>query len=125
MIRTIISIFVTLGLIVGLAGYELYYVHTTFAYFTQILDSLYNKVQLQTATDEDGSSVREFWETEKKRMHVWLPHTILMEVDYQIDEAIGFIYVKDYEAALPKLEVVMGIVEDIPQSYTLNLPNIF
>ncbi len=124
MIRTIVSIFITFALIAALSVYELYYVHTTFDHFIMMLDALHTKTQLRTVTDEDGDGVRSFWEQEKKRMHIWLPHTILMEIDYQLEEAIGYLYLKDYESALPKIQVVMGIAEDIPQSYVLHLENI-
>lgn len=125
MIRTIISIIVTLGLIVTLSVYEMYYVHTTFEYFSEILQSIYEKTELRTVTDEDGNALRAYWEEEKKNMHVWIPHTILQEVDYQMNEAIGFIYLDNYDDALPKIKVLIGLAEDIPRAYTLKMENIF
>ena len=40
MIRTIVSIFITLGLIFALSAYEMYYVQTTFDYFSEVLHSV-------------------------------------------------------------------------------------
>lgn len=125
MIRTIISIFITFALIVTLSVYEMYYVHTTFRDYTEILQSLYHKTELQTATYEDGTSVRAFWEKKKHRLHIWIPHTALQEMDYQMDEALGFLYQQKYEDALPKIEVLLGIADTIPHNYTFGIENIF
>ncbi|MBQ8429405.1 MAG: DUF4363 family protein [Clostridia bacterium] len=125
MIRTIVSIFITLGLIITLSVYEMCYVHNTFEYFHGLLQSLYDKTQLQTVTDEDGNALRSYWKEEKKHLHVWIPHTALQEIDYQMNEAIGFIYQDNYDDALPKIKVLIGLSEDIPRSYKLNWGNIF
>ena len=49
----------------------------------------------------------------------------LQEIDYQLDEAIGFLYVREYKDALPKIEVLIGLSENIPQEYSLHIGNIF
>lgn len=125
MIRTIVSIFITLGLIIGLSGYEMYYVQTTFKSFRVLLDTVYDKTQAHTVTDNDGNALHAFWEDKKSALHVWIPHTILQEIDYQMSEAVGFIYQDDYEGALPKIKVLIGLAEDIPEAYTLDFGNIF
>lgn len=125
MIRTIVSIFITLAVIVALSAYEMCYVHNTFAYFHELLQNLYTKTQLQTVTDEDGNAIRAYWKEEKQKLHVWIPHTSLQEIDYQMNEAIGFIYQDNYDDALPKIKVLIGLSEDIPRSYNLHLGNIF
>ena len=58
-------------------------------------------------------------------MHMWVPHTPLAEIDYQLDEAIGNLYIQDYDGAIPNIEVLLGLSENIPKSYTLSLGNIF
>lgn len=125
MIRTIVSIFITFAIIVALSAYEMYYVYNTFAYFHELLQNLYTKTQLQTVTDEDGNSIRAYWKEERQKLHVWIPHTSLQEIDYQMNEAIGFIYQDNYDDALPKIKVLIGLSEDIPRSYNLHLGNIF
>ena len=77
------------------------------------------------AAYEDGVAVQTYWREKKKTLHVCLPHTALQEVDYQLDEAVGCLYVKDYDSALPKVEVLLGLSESIPHSYSFNLQNIF
>ncbi len=125
MVKTLASILVTLALILGLSFYEIYYVQTTFATFREILDSLYQKTESYTATYEDGTAVRSYWEKEKRTLHIWLPHNMLQEVDYHLDEAIGYLYNDDYSNALAQLEVAREISVEIPRSYAPVLPNIF
>ncbi len=125
MIRTIVSIFITLGVILGASVCEICYVNQTFHHFHSILESLYQKTESGTAAYEDGVAVQTYWREKKKTLHVCLPHTALQEIDYQLDEAVGFLYVKDYDSALSKVEVLLGLSENIPHSYSFNLQNIF
>ncbi len=125
MVKTIVSIFVSLALIFGLSFYEIQYVRHTFTYFHEILDTLYQKTESHAATYEDGTAVRSYWEEEKRTLHIWLPHTMLQEVDYHLDEAIGYLYNDDFSNALAQLEVTIELSEEIPRSYAPTLPNIF
>ena len=125
MIRTIASIFITLGIIFGISALELFYVKSTFDNFHKSVQILYQKVENSTATYEDGLTVQTYWRTKKKSLHVWVPHNALQEMDYQLDEAVGYLYLQAYDDAIPKLEVVLGLSEHIPQSYTFGLENIF
>lgn len=125
MIRTITSIFVTIGLLFGVSFYEARHVTKEFENFRQALDTLHKKTESGIATYEDGDAVRTYWEKQKDTLHVWLPHTALQEIDYQLNEAVGYIYVNDFEGALPKIEVLLGLSYTIPHSYKLNWQNIF
>ena len=125
MVKTIISIVVTIALMIGLCLYEVYYVQTTFDNFHEVLRTLQHKAAMETASYDDGLAVREFWDEHKTHLHVWVPHTVLYEIDYQLDEAVGCICVEDYQSALPKMEVLLGLSENIPNSYSLNFQNIF
>ena len=125
MIRTLASIFITLALLIGVSVFEIIYVNSVFDHFHATLQSLYQKTEAATATYEDGVAVQTYWRAKKKILHVWLPHTALQEVDYQLDEAVGYMYVKDYKSTLPKIEILLGLSENIPHSYSFKLQNIF
>ena len=124
MIKTIVSIAVTLALMIGLCVYEVHYVQTTFDAFHSILRTLQHKTAMGNVTYDDGLATREFWDQHKILLHVWVPHTVLYEIDYQLDEAIGFLRVEQYEDALPKIEVLLGLSENVPDGYTLSFGNI-
>lgn len=125
MIRTIASVVITLALILGVSIYEYNYVQTTFETFETALRSLKQKTESGEVNYTDGLAVRELWDKKKMTMHVWIPHTPLQEIDYQLDEAIGFLYVEEYTDALPKIEVLIGLSENLPKGYTLHFGNIF
>jgi hypothetical protein len=100
-------------------------VQTTFDNFHEVLRTLQHKTAMESASYDDGLAVREFWDEHKTHLHVWVPHTVLYEIDYQLDEAIGFLRIEDYESALPKIEVILGLSENIPDGYILSFGNIF
>lgn len=125
MIRTFISMLIALAVIVGLSTYEIFYVQNTFSDFHSILQSLHQKTEDNKVTFEDGKAVTAYWEDKKHTLHVWLPHTSLQEIDYQLNEAVGYLYIGDYKNAIPKLEILMTISTTIPESYTIGLGNIF
>ena len=125
MIRTIASILITIAVLFGVSLYEVHYVQTTFDKFEEILHSLQHKTALGTVSYDDGLAVREFWDENKKMLHVWVPHTVLYEIDYQLDEAIGFLFVEEYSDALPKIEVLLGLSENVPDGYIFSLGNVF
>ncbi|MBQ8290961.1 MAG: DUF4363 family protein [Clostridia bacterium] len=124
MVKTLTSIFISFIVLFGISIFEQKFVNDTFALFTQAVLSLHDKTEAKTATFEDGTAIRSLWEEKKKSLQIWLPHTALQEVDYQLYEAVGFICVKDYESALPKIEVVLGMCDNIPYSYTFHIENI-
>lgn len=125
MVKTLVSVFITLGILIGLSIFELCYVQNSFDEFQELLNSLRQKTISEIATQEDGKVVRQYWDDKKKTMHIWLPHTSLQEIDLQLDEAIAFLYEQEYADALPKIEVVIGLANNIPQSYELTFKNIF
>ena len=124
MIRTIVSLVISLGLLIGVSIYEGWRVQTTFALFSDVLQTLYDKTEAGEVTYEDGTATEEFWENQKNTLHIWLPHTALQEIDYQLYEAVGYLFVHDYQSAMPKLEILIGMCENIPQSYRFSLENI-
>ena len=124
-LKTILSILITLAVILTIAFYESYRLNKTFSLFSENLSTLYDKVEHQTVTYEDGVAIEEFWENQKNTLHIWIPHTAILEIDYQLYEAVGYLYVRDYKRALPKLEILLGMCENIPQYYRFSLENVF
>ena len=124
MLKTIASLLITAGLIFGVCFYEGNRVQKTFARFSEVLQTLHDKTEAKEVTYEDGTAVERFWEYQKNTLHIWLPHTAIQEIDYQLYEAVGCLYVRDYDNALPKIEILLGMCENIPQSYRFSWENI-
>ena len=124
MIKTIVSILVTLGIIFCVTFYENKKINGVFGEFEKVLQTLYDKTEAREVTYEDGTATEEFWENKKNTLHVWLPHGALLEIDYQLYEAVGCLYVRDFDSALPKIEILLGMCKNIPQSYGFRFENI-
>ena len=125
MLRTIASIVITLGLILGISIYEDKCVDRAFDELRATFETLQEKAELGIATYNDGVAARSFWDKKKETLHFWLPHTALQEIDFQLNEAIGFLSLDDNEGALPKIEVLIGLTDAIPHSYNFDVKNIF
>ena len=125
MVKTFVSILLSFLLIVGIGIYEQLHVREIFLSFRTMLIALYQKAEEKTASYQDGESVRMFWEDKKRSLHIWVPHTSIETVDYQLNEALGYLYLKEYTDVLPKIEVLIKISEKIPYSYSLKLENVF
>ena len=125
LLLSIASIVITLSLILGASLWERHRIYNTFSQFESILTALYDKTEGGKVTYEDGTAAEEFWENRKNTLHIWLPHTAILEIDYQLYEAVGYLYVHDYQSALPKIEILLGMCKNIPQSYKFSLENVF
>lgn len=125
MVKTIASIFLSFALILGISAYELTHVKQIFLTFRKQLTALYNKTESGRANYEDGLSVRKFWTDKKRTLHVWIPHNSIENVDYQLNEALGYLYEEKFDDALPKIEVLIEMTKKIPDSYSVRIENIF
>ena len=114
----------TLGFIFGVCFYENVKIKHTFSLFKESLLTLYDKAEAENVTYDDGTAIEKLWENQKKTLHIWLPHTAILEIDYQLYEAVGYLYVRDYKSAMPKIEILLAMCVNIPQSYRFSLENI-
>ena len=120
-IYTATAIVLCLALFIGVE----IYLNKQFDEFHDALDTLYRKVENETANREDGYAVREMWSDKKSKLHIFIPHNDISYVDYWLSEACGLIYRKDYDLALGKIEVLQEITKNLPGGYSLKLENIF
>lgn len=125
MVKNILGIMLSIVLLVGISVYEIFYIEHSFYLFGEELQTLYDKTEQKHATVEDAKAIRSSWDAKKQHMHVWIPHNDISYVDYWLNETIGLIYVKDYEHALPKLEVLLEICDKIPSAYAPSFENVF
>ena len=124
MVKTLLSIFISLALLVGAAVFETFYVGAQFHKFGDALETLEIKVRNESSTRGDAEAVRERWETEKKNLHSVIPHNDISYIDYWMGEAVSYIETKNFDDALSKIEVLITICEQIPQTYSVSLENI-
>jgi hypothetical protein len=118
------SILISGALLLGLSITELAYVDNTFDVFHEGLTAIYQKTENSEATHEDGTALQLFWESKKKVLYLWLPHTLIDQVDYHLGEALGYLYQGNYEDSLPKFELLLDMADTIPRAYKILPENI-
>lgn len=125
MVRTIASIFISALLLIAVSLFERYNVNRIFEDFREQLVCLYEKTQDKNASLVDGESVRLSWTNKKKKLHVWVTHTSVENVDYQLNEAIGYLSEGKHDDALPKIEVLIEMTKKIPEASAFRFENVF
>ncbi len=125
MVKTLLSILISIGLLVTAAVFENFFVSSQFEKFSAAIGALEYKVREKKATPADTDTVRALWDSEKKLLHIVIPHGDIAYIDYWLGEASGCIEAGDFNDALSKIEVLIVICEQIPQQYSVSLENIF
>ena len=120
-IYTVTAIVLCLALFIGVE----IYLNMQFDEFHEALNTLYRKVENETANREDGYAVRTMWSDKKRKLHIFIPHNDISYIDYWLSEACGLIYCKQYDLALGKIEVLQEITKNLPGGYSLKIENIF
>lgn len=124
MVKSIVSmICVAVILLLG-AIYESTFIRRQFDEFDEVLTSLYQKVDNETANTEDVLAVQENWLNKKKYLHIFIPHTEIKEVDLWLSESITLVRDKEWEDAISKIEVLRELTEQIPKTFTIRIENI-
>lgn len=125
MVKSVIYTLAAIALCITLFVCVDIYLNRQFNEFSDALDSLYKKVEDNTANREDGYAVKQMWADKKSRLHVFVPHNDISYVDYWLSEACGLIYKGEYELALGKIEVLKEISKNLPGAYSVKFENIF
>lgn len=125
MVKSIIYTLCAIALCAGLFVFTEHYVRGQFYDFGTAVETLYDKVENETANREDAYAVREMWTDKKSKLHIFVPHNDISYVDYWLNETCGLIYTGNYELALGKCEVLRELAKALPDAYSLHLENIF
>ncbi len=124
MVKTLVSMLCVLAILVGGAIYESTFVSRQFNEFHEVLSVLYEKVDEQTATQDDVYAVQNNWIDKKKVLHVFIPHNDIKEVDLWLSESATLVRDKEWKDAISKIEVLKELAEQIPKTFVLSLENI-
>ena len=124
-VKTLISVFITLALLVAAGIGEHFFVVSRFERLGTAVDALYDKTMQESASRADADAVKTLWEDEKKSLHILIPHADIAYIDYWLGEATGCIVTGNFADALSKLEVLAVICQQLPQQYTVSIENLF
>ena len=124
MVKTFISILVvSLLLIVG-SMYENNFIKTKFEDFNWVLTVLYDKIDSESATQDDVYAVQKNWLSKKKVLHIFIPHNEIKEIDLWLSESATLVRDKEWKDAISKIEVLKELAEQIPRTFMITLDNI-
>ncbi len=124
MVKTLITIIITALILIGGAIYETSFITRQFNEFSDVLEVLYEKIDDQTATQDDVYAVQENWIEKKKVLHVFIPHNDIKEVDLWLSESATLVRDKEWKDAISKIEVLKELSEQIPKTFIIALENI-
>ncbi len=124
MVRSVISmVCVAVIFIIG-AIVETNFVHKQFNEFHGVLEILYEKVDDETATQDDVYAVQKNWLDKKRYLHAFIPHNEIKEVDLWLSEAVTLVRDKEWNDAISKIEVLIELAEQIPKTFSVTWENV-
>lgn len=124
MVRSIISILVASLLIAGCAVYENLYLRTTFNNLNEVFISVKSKIDDENCDESDVIAAQKCWLDKKKKLHVFIPHTEIKEVDLWVSECVAYARAGNYEEAAGKVEVILELFEQIPKTFLVRIENL-
>ena len=124
MVKTIISILVVASLLIVGSIYEHTFVSKQFKEFNQVLTVLYEKIDDNTATQDDVYAVQKNWLSKKKVLHTFIPHNDIKEIDLWLSESATLVRDKEWQDAISKIEVLIELSEQVPKTFVLSWENI-
>ena len=124
MVKTIISMTVVSILLIVGAWFESNFVNRQFNEFQTVLESLYEKVDDESAVMDDVYAVQKNWIEKKKYLHAFIPHNEIKEVDLWLSEAVTLVRDKEWSDAISKIEVLKELAEQIPRTFKILWENI-
>ena len=124
MIKSIISIIISLSLIFAGAFYENRFVNKQFSEFENVVEALYEKTVQQTANKEDAFAAILNWRDKKHVLHIFIPHTNINEIELWLSETMTLIEKEKYDDAKSKLDVLKELTYEIPKNFNFDISNI-
>lgn len=122
--KTLLSLIIAFGILIGGFFYESYFVNKQFNEFSNSVTAMISKTDNLTITKLDATNLVEFWKEKKQRLHVFIPHNEIKEVELWLYEVITYAEEKNYEECKAKLVVVNNMLKSIPNIFMFKLENI-
>lgn len=125
MVKSIIYTLTAIAMCAGLFVFTEKYVEGQFYDLYGAANALYEKTEEGSATENDALAVRALWEDKKSRLHIFIPHNDIAQIDHFLSEASGHIRDGENGLALAKLEAVRHMARSLPSAYAVKLENVF
>lgn len=125
MVKSVITVIVSALILAGAAIYEQIYVDSAFDRLLEQALIMQEKETNKTATPADAENVRNCWIKEKEKMHAFISHNDIKELDMWLSEGIAFTKSGKYEEAYTKYVVIADLCKSIPKGYLIRFENVF
>lgn len=125
MVKSVITVIVSALILAGAAIYEQIYVNSAFDRLLEQALIMQEKEINKTATPADAENVRNCWIKEKEKMHAFISHNDIKELDMWLSEGIAFTKSMKYEEAYTKYVVIADLCKSIPKGYLIRFENVF
>lgn len=125
MVKSVITVIVSALILTGAAIYEQIYVNSAFDRLFEQAVIMQEKETNKTATPADAENVRNCWIKEKEKMHAFISHNDIKELDMWLSEGIAFTKSGKYEEAYTKYVVIADLCKSIPKGYLIRFENVF
>ena len=124
MVKSIISVIVASLILLLASLYEQNYINTTFNELKDSFVIIYNKIESDTAVKDDILSAQKLWISKKEKLHIFISHNEIKEVDLWIAETVTLVENGKKEDAISKIDVVIELMEQIPKSFSFKIENL-
>ena len=125
MVKSVITVIISALILAGAAIYEQIYVNSAFDRLLEQALIMQEKETNKTATPADAENVRNCWIKEKEKMHAFISHNDIKELDMWLSEGIAFTKSGKYEEAYTKYVVIADLCKSIPKGYLIRFENVF
>lgn len=125
MVKSVITVIVSALILAGAAIYEQIYLNSAFDRLFEQALIMQEKEINKTATPADAENVRNCWIKEKEKMHAFISHNDIKELDMWLSEGIAFTKSGKYEEAYTKYVVIADLCKSIPKGYLIRFENVF
>lgn len=125
MVKSLITVLVSALILAGAAVYEQIYVKSAFNSLIEKAAIMQEKELAKTATVTDAQNVKDFWIKEKEKMHAFVSHNDIKELDMWLSEGVAFTKNGKYDEAFTKYVVIEDLCKSIPKGYFIRFENVF
>ncbi len=125
MVKTVISVISVFIIILSASIFESLYIKNQFTQFNASLNVLYDKIEEESAVEEDVLYVQKKWIEHKRKLCAFIPHTEIKEVELWLSETVTLVKEEEWVDALSKVEVLIELSEQIPKTFVVSLETVF
>ncbi len=125
MIKSLVTMFIAIALLFCAITAEQKTVNQSFEEFKKIIYVTQKKLESENPTPNDADGLRDFWLEQKRKLHAWIPHSEIKEIDLWVSECSAYTKIGKFDEACTKLEVLKTLSVQTPFNFLLLIENLF